>query len=177
MRYLILSIFLLSGCSSLESFTGADQASWESSDFQTKAYSSLTYIEQSGKRLLESNPSNSDALLVVRLTEGKAVMWPSGKVYTFKPTIYSLADNSCHNVKLTAKDDVSQSTTLKSCFKDQQLVLDPSRWNYNYKNGSIFIKSSPLWQEDGVVYDQLASEGYAKLSNLSIDVHYSDASS
>ena len=175
MRYTFLIALLLTGCSNFESITGADQASWEASDFQTKAYSSLTYLEQTGRGLLESKPSNADSLLVVRLTEGKAVMWPSGNVYSFKPTIYSLSDNSCHNVKLTAKSDISQSTTLKSCLKDNQLVLDPSRWNYKYKNGSIFIKSSPLWQQDGVVYDQLSSEGYAKLSDLSLDVHFSDA--
>ena len=175
MRYIFIVVLLLTGCSSFESMTGADQASWEASDFQTKAYSSLTYLEQSGKNLLDSKPSNSDSLLVVRLTEGKAVMWPSGKTYAFKPTIYSLSDNTCHNIKLTAKADIAQTTTLKSCLKDNQLVLDPSRWNYKYKNGSIFIKSSPLWQQDGVVYDKLSSEGYAKLSNLSLDVHYSDA--
>lgn len=174
MRNFILLVFLLTGCSSFESMTGADQASWQASDFQTKAYSSLTYLENSGKDLITSQASASDSLLVVRLTEGKATMWPSGKVYTFKPTIYSLSDNSCHNIKLTAKNDISQSTTLKSCFKNNQLVLDPSRWNYKYKDGSLFIKSSPLWQEDGVVYDQLASEGYAKLTNLSLDVRYSD---
>lgn len=174
MRFLTLLVFILTGCSSFESMTGADQASWQASDFQTKAYSSLTYLENSGKDLLTSKARESDSLLVVRLTEGKAVMWPSGKLYTFKPTIYSLSDNTCHNIKLTAKNDISQSTTLKSCFKDNQLVLDPSRWNYKYKDGSVFIKSSPLWQEEGVVYDQLTSEGYAKLSNLSLDVRYSD---
>ena len=177
MKYFTLLLFFLTGCSSFESLTGADQASWESSDFQTKAYSTLTYIEQSGKDLLTSNAKDTDSLLVVRLTEGKAVMWPSGKQYTFKPTIYSLSENSCHNIKLTAKEDVSQTTTLKSCFKNDQLVLDPSRWNFKYKEGSLLIKSSPLWQEDGVVYDQLSSEGYAKLSNLSLDVRYSDVSS
>jgi hypothetical protein len=170
-----LFIFSLTGCQSLESLTGADEASWQSSDYQTKLYSSLTYIEQSGRSLLDSKPIEPDSLLIVRLTQGKAKMWPDGHVHAFKPTIYSLASGSCHNIKLTAVDDINQSTTLKSCFKDDQLVLDPSRWNYNYKNGSIFIKSSPLWQQDGVVYDQLSSEGYAKLTDLSIDVHFSHA--
>lgn len=175
MLYRFILLVALSGCSTLEPMTGADQASWDAVDLQTKLYSTLTYMEQSGKNLFEKTVNESDSLLVVRITKGKAIMWPSGDRYQIKPTIFSLANNSCQTIRLSAKNDFSQATTLKSCYQNGELMLDPSRWNYHYKNGSIVIKSSPLWQEDGVVYDKLSSDGYTHLTDLSIDVHSTDA--
>lgn len=168
-----LMVVALTGCSTLDPYTGASEEDWNQADMQTKLMSGFTFMSQTGQSYVDARTDAADQLLVVRLKKATAKMWPSGERYAVNPVMFALSPDSCQTIRLTAAKDVSQHSDLKTCYRNAELQLDPSRWNFHFSSGSLVMKSSPMWSGEGMEYTDLNSSGYTSLADLTIDVHLS----
>jgi hypothetical protein len=175
-KYAMMTIMVaLTGCSTLDPYTGASEEAWNQADMQTKLMSGFTFMSQTGQSYVDARTDAADELLVVRLKKATAKMWPSGNRYAINPVMFALSPNSCQTVRLTATKDVAQHSDLKACYRNAELQIDPSRWNFHFAGGSLVMKSSPMWSGDGMEYTDLASSGYTGLADLTVDVQLSSA--
>jgi hypothetical protein len=104
----------------------------------------------------------------VKVYDGSALMPPYTTWQAFTPAIFTVREGSCQNVDLVQLDGMVK-TSLRSCYKDKMLRLDPSHYELNKLNGTATIPYSPLWDQ-GFIYHNINSYGYVKLKNVTIAI-------
>lgn len=111
-----------------------------------------------------------NASLEISMYDGKIMFPPSFITWQdYKPVKFDIFAGQCRDVELEHKSNKDSKTELGVCFYDNILHIDPSRYDLTKKHGSASIHSSPLWL-DGFAYKGVNSNGYVRLSNVTVFV-------
>ena len=117
---------------------------------------------------LEPNKVDDANVIEVKVYDGSALMPPFTSWQAFTPATFIIPTGRCQNAELVQLDGTAK-TSLRSCYKDKLLHLDPSRYELSKQQGTISIPYSPLW-DYGFVYHNINSGGYVKLKNVTVAV-------
>lgn len=107
-------------------------------------------------------------IIEIKISNGTALMPPFTNWQAFSPAVAAIDEGSCQETLLTQLDGKAH-ISLRSCFKNKILSLDPSRYDSEKQNGTITIPYSPLW-DHGFTYYEINSDGYVKLKGVTISV-------
>jgi len=108
----------------------------------------------------------------VKVYDGTALMPPFTTWQAFSPATFTLNEGSCQNVLLTQLDGMAK-VSLRSCYKNKFLRLDPSNYELDKQEGTASIPYSPLW-EQGFAYYGINSYGYVRLKNVTVSLKIND---
>jgi hypothetical protein len=112
---------------------------------------------------LASKPS-----IEVTISGGSVLMPPFASWQPFAPATFTIQAATCEETLLTQLDGKAQ-ISLRSCYKDNMLRLDPSRFDFSKKEGTVTIPRSSLWEQK-FVYHGVNSDGYVKLKDVNVAV-------
>jgi hypothetical protein len=102
------------------------------------------------------------------------MMSPFTQAYSYQPVSFAIQEGSCKQVTLRQKtedtDKHKHSVDMEVCFKNNILLLDPSRYDANKSDSSARLYRSPLWRR-GFSYPHVNSTGYARLQDVMIKIH------
>lgn len=119
------------------------------------------------------SPAQNKKRLKIQIRDGKALMLPFSGWRDYQPMEFVVAENQCDTAPLLplilTKEKEAKDSALVVCYKGNMLLIDPSRYDFTKQFGSISITSSPLWQQ-GFIYRNISSNGYAKLQNATISI-------
>jgi len=171
--FLIFISISLIGCASVSEDLGITQLEWSSysADKQKKLLTNYGEIIKERNTIIEDQKNSlSDVFLAVKIHSGK-VMFPPSFIdwQTYKPVSFKLFKGQCRNIEITSSLDENIKTTFGVCFKDNTLYLDPSRYDFKKKIGSVMIHSSPLWSS-GFSYTGINSSGYLQLNDVTVEI-------
>jgi hypothetical protein len=110
----------------------------------------------------------NDTWIKVTIKDGTVMMPPDFKAYQYQPVTFKIQDGVCKKVELDSHKN-TYAVNLDVCYKNQVLLIDPSRYEIDKRDASIRLYASPLWQ-NGFTYNNVNSSGYARLKNASITV-------
>jgi len=163
----------LFGCSTTPSELGIAANEWQSySQERQKAildnYRKINAENIAAAKFEKKSNKLSQSYLVVRVSDGKALMEPFINWQAFKPAVFNVNHEECTEVKLFSTEN-EKSITLRSCYKGKTLFIDPSRYDVTKKLGSVTVNYSPLWQQ-GFVYSGINTYGYARLQNATFAI-------
>lgn len=106
----------------------------------------------------------------VKISDGQALMPPFISRQPFFAVTFTLSHGACQNIDLVQLDRAAQ-TSLRACYKNRSLKLDPSRYELDKQDGTMSIPYSPLWtQEQGFTYYGINSSGFVKLKNVTVTI-------
>jgi hypothetical protein len=104
----------------------------------------------------------------VKISEGKIVIPPSASLHDYKPLEFTLRSGECHNIQI-CEEGTDKHTSMKACYRNKTLYLDPSRYEPEKSVGSIRLHYSPIWDR-GFTYQPVSSTGYVHLNNVKVTV-------
>ena len=168
-KLLLLScLLILSGCAAQPEDLGFSEQQWNklSPDKQQQIFEQHEAVVETKKN--EPPAVVSDSWIQVTIKDGTVMMPPSFKTYKYQPVTFKIQDGECKKVELDSHKNI-YSVKLDVCYKNQILLLDPSRYEIDKKDASVRLYASPLWQ-NGFTYKNVNSSGYARLNNASITV-------
>ena len=168
LRFLLLNLFLLAGCSTMQPYTGMSQEDWSASNTNEKFIAVGNITESWFSSIFQKRPSSGKETLLVKMKSGHARMWPSGKIEPIQSVVLYLSPETCQTVRLNSSSS-QEGTSLRMCLKDDTLRVDPSRWQTDLKQASLNINRNVVWKE-GIDYTGLDSKGYTQLSDATIYV-------
>jgi hypothetical protein len=118
---------------------------------------------------MESQAPTGNSCLTITVADGKAKMPPfnMGR-YAFQPAKFNISEGSCTSFDLTTKDKTNSSSPY-ACYRNNVLMLDPSKYAEDKMYGTVKIYKTPLWEE-GFTYTNINTTGYAELRNATIIV-------
>lgn len=177
-RYLalLISLLLIAGCGpSLPEKLGINAANWESMSFIEKSNLMAQYDQSQSLHdaFYRGKSINNGKVIAVKITQGRAVIWPTIEPLEFKDISYTLSQNSCSKIPIIAKDE-HVATTFESCFWGDELLLDPSPTNIEYATSSARFFHSSLWHN--FVYKDISTSGYISFSHINLAVKILEAS-
>lgn len=172
---ILVPLFLL-GCTSTSVPTklGISDLEWTSysKDKQATLITNYYQIAEEHKNTVkkqESKKINNENFLLVKIYNGHIMLPPLFiNWHNYKPAQFTIFHGQCRDIVLEGSGNNSK-TLLRSCFHDNTLYLDPSRYDLTKKNGTVSIKSSPLWVS-GFVYKGINSSGYVRLSDVTVEI-------
>lgn len=164
-------MLLLGGCVADHVKLGISDLEWSSLALEKKQSLIINYRRVAAEqRKIRGRAYFGNKFLLVRVFGGQVMFPPSFVSWQdYKAINFSLATGECRNLKVTSKANPKEYSELRACFLDNILYLDSSRYDPIKKMGSVAIYSSPLWLE-GFTYKGINSDGYLRLSNVSIEV-------
>jgi len=177
----LLSLFFLFGCAMSPNKLGIPESEWKSYDKAKQEkiladYKNLNTIEtiddQKEKDEYESikNSTYFGPLLKVRVYGGEAMLPPFTGWQHYTSNTFDIIPGTCINAPLIAVNgDEKSRVDLRACYKNNVLMLDPSHYDLNKKEGTIRLPYSPLWNY-GFTYHGIYTNGYVKLKNASVTV-------
>jgi hypothetical protein len=104
----------------------------------------------------------------VRMSDGKVNMPPYDAPSAYKPVEFEIDSGMCSNIKLVSVDG-DADTTLKVCYYNKVLYIDPSRYDPAKGEASIRLHASPIWAR-GFTFKGVSSTGFAHLTNVNVTV-------
>lgn len=105
----------------------------------------------------------------VWLSGGTAKFPPDFKPSAYAPVGFVLQPGTCQQVGMRPKGPSNALTVLKACYSDGVVFFDPSTYDLDKQQASIYIQYQPLWGR-GMTYRGISSEGYVGLKNANIRV-------
>jgi hypothetical protein len=182
---LIFIISELTACASTASDIGIPEDQWQKYDKtrQEQLLKDYAALEEANKQEDQSTQSQYDSLkdetysgdyLRVNIYSGQVMMPPFTDWYPFKKIGFDVIPDTCTSVILEEdisgeEDSKPKQVSLRACFKNSVLFLDPSRYDASQNQGTVRFVSSPLW-EMGFVYKNINSHGYVKLKDVSVEI-------
>lgn len=176
---------MLSGCSSITpQKMGISQDEWNSFDkikqkellANYKSLNQERLAEDSQKSSKEDNEDDESDLygnaitsqnsLTVKITGGTAMLPPFTNDQSYQDIEFTIDADSCKNSFVSAENSESQ-VTLRSCYKNNILSLDPSAYDVKKKMGTITFNYSPLWN-DGFIYHKVDTNGLVRFKNATV---------
>lgn len=118
----------------------------------------------------KGSAANASEALKVSISGGKVMMPPFVEWQPYKPFDFLISKNECIDAAIMQADS-DVETSLRSCYKDDILYVDPSRYDIAKKDGSINFHFSPLWaQAKGFTYAKISSDGYVRLKDVNVNI-------
>ena len=168
MMILFVMPLLLSACSVGPQQLGLSHTSWDnlSDEQQQQLKADYLYIKAANAKMplvAKGSP------VKVTISNGFAKFPPDYKRSRYEPATFSMQPGSCQQVGLRAASPSNALTLLKVCYSDEVLFFDPSTFNRDKQQASIYIQYQPLWVR-GMSYKGISSEGFVGLQNVNIHV-------
>jgi hypothetical protein len=172
-----LIIISLTGCATSPQTFGISDAEWNGYS-KEKQKETLSNYEQLNKEVMQQDREASQMLgnldattLDVKIFGGQAVFPPFVDWQSYMPFTATVMENSCTNAEVDQVDGEKMivKTTLRLCYKDKKLRLDPSMYDPDKKEGTATIPYSPLWDQ-GFVYHGINTYGHVKLKDVNVIV-------
>lgn len=168
----IFGTLLISGC------TGAryglatknwHELSYEQKQTMAKNYRHIATVRAKEKREQDRRVITSTTPKIeLYVKGGEALMPPFDKTYAFQSVSMIVYDGHCRSVALVQKAG-KKKTNLEACYLDKVLYLDPSKYVYQWHQGSLRFNYMPIWDsESGFRYSNISSQGYAGLKESTI---------
>lgn len=167
--YIIFGLlFCMAGCAVTPEDLGISQQQW------------AKYSENEQQRILAEHKSVSaakrkapraeagDNWLQVSIKDGLVKMPPFTRRYKYIPVTFRIKLGTCQKILLHTYNG-AHSVKLDCCYKDNVLLLDPSRYKIDKWDGSIRLYYSPLWK-NGFIYKKINSDGYVYLYDVTIKI-------
>lgn len=120
-------------------------------------------IHQSRLRITKKTPS-----LEVQVEGGTVKMPPFDKSFAYKPAKLIVYQGHCQSVQLWQQQG-DKKIALEICYLGDVLYVDPSKYEYQWRHGSLRFNYVPLWRA-GFEYKSVTSQGYASLKNANIKI-------
>jgi len=181
---LILGLSGLTACATTPEDIGISSDQWAKYDKtkQEKLMESYQKLEEvnklEDKKVVDQyqslkNDSYEGDYLKVRIYNGKAMMPPFVNWYNFQETTFEIIPDTCTNalLKEEANDPEVNEVSMRACFKNNILYLDPSRFESSKEQGTVRFANSPLW-DLGFTYNNINSNGYARLKDVSVEIKH-----
>lgn len=164
---LILSIALV-GCAVSPQKLGISEQEWNSYSDEQRQKILVDYQQIAAEQgNIKKNSSESETINV-KIYDGEVMMQPFTQWCSYQPVTFDLAKNTCDEILLNQLNGAAQ-TSLRACYKDNLLYLDPSRYDLTKRNGSINFPFSPLWKQ-GFEYNGVSSSGFVRLKNVTVKI-------
>ena len=172
--FITLAVF---GCAVKPQQLGISQQTWLGYSKAQQKQLAASYNQQHNYFIQQAQFDNEQgANLRVLLLQGKAMMPPFKQAQSFKPAEVLMSPGSCQQVWLYALQSANSKTSrvqrvqLQLCYRNKVLSLDPSFYQLDKKQGSLFIHYHPGWW-DGMTYSGIHSSGYLRLQHTSMRLH------
>ncbi len=166
--FLLLCILSLVGCAVGPEELGISQQQWNKYSQQKQQKILIAHKELLRAKRRENSTLIGDSWLQVNIKDGSVMMPPFIKQYQYAPITFRIRKGVCQRIALHNYKS-SNSVRLNSCYKNDILFLDPSRYEIDKKDGTVRLYFSPLWRQ-GFIYKNISSNGYARLHNVTIKV-------
>jgi hypothetical protein len=181
--FIVLLLSIVAGCATSPQKLGISEKDWQSYD-EAKQKELLASYKQisatnaqedaiTNEKYLSNDADSSDHYLTINVHGGETLMPPFTGWQRYKSTSFNLYPNSCTNAFLeqreSGKDSGKNGVFLRTCYKDNILLIDPSLYEADKKDGTLRITYSPLW-EQGFSYRGIYTDGYVKLKNATFDI-------
>lgn len=163
----LIAILCLFGCQTIDPKNfGLSENEWQKLSQEKKAKLESKFWLVKKQHIFSSKIAYKTKYkeLELKFVNGKALMWPSNRKENIKPFSTTISSGNCKILDLKNKEN---STNLEICYNGRVLSIDPSKYLSKYSNGSVNITQHHLWQQ-GLMYSNLKSNGYAKLSELNL---------
>lgn len=166
--FLLLCLSSLAGCAVSPAELGISQQQWNKYNQQEQQNILIAHKDLIQATRREDLTSTGNSWLQVSIKDGSVMMPPFTKRFKYTPITFRIREGTCqknalHNYKSP------NFINLDSCYKNDILFLDPSRYEMDKKDGTIRLYFSPLWRQ-GFIYKNICSDGYARLHDVTIKI-------
>lgn len=170
-------LVLLVGCAPSPQKMGMSPAQWQAMNPEQQQARRDDYEKvqqwqsqaETQMTLYEASP------IMVSLQNGKVMMPPFEQAFAFEKADIDLFSGQCKNLKLKNPQSWS-SVKIHLCYNGLRLAVDPSRYDFNDREGTLFFYNNPLWQQ-GFTYENVSSRGYARLQQTDLTIKTIDQAS
>jgi len=170
--FLIIIFLFLVGCASMPENLGINELEWTSYSPKKQRILLEKHAQISKERelLTKVDENLGDTFLAVKVYGGKVMFPPLFLNWqNYKPMQFNIFNGRCQKIDLVSQASENIKTQLGVCFLDDVLYLDPSRYDFSKKLGSVNIYFSPLWTS-GFSYKGINSTGYVQLNDVTVEI-------
>lgn len=161
--------FMLAGCMVGPNQLGLTKTEWQAlSSQQQQTYRKNYQQIQQWRSAQPKTAAKKTTTLQVHMADGTAMMPPFATPLAYSPVDFTISSDQCRTVPIHALNQSNQGV-LGVCYKKNVLALDPSHYETDKWQGTLFIHANPLWQQ-GFQYQHLNSTGYARLKDVTVSV-------
>jgi hypothetical protein len=167
--FILILAFSLSGCASRVAL-GISESEWQNYSPDERHKMTASYFKMLKSKVYDSDQAGSEnSAVAVCISGGQVKMPPAfNELYAYKPVEFVIANGDCVPVMVNQlKGD--RSIKMQACYRNKTLYLDPSRYDFTKKFGSIQLHYSPIWKR-GFTYQKVSSDGYVRLTNVDVAV-------
>lgn len=166
---LMACVFVLTGCQS-PGRMGVVSSTWQGWSPERQKT-----VKQSYKRVKAWQATQGQTILAgdairVRVSGG-TVFWVKKDMRShYQPLSWVLSPGQCKTVQLRTLPENAR-VALSSCYLKGVFSLDPSRYQWSKRAGTLFIHQHPYWQQ-GVTYQgaNIQTAGYASLQGMTLRI-------
>jgi hypothetical protein len=166
--FLLGLLFCLASCAVKPEDLGISQQQWAKYNEKEQQKILADHRAVLAAKHKEPKVKVTDNWLQVTIQDGLVKMPPFTKRYKYVPVTFRIQDGTCQKM-LLYNYNKKHSVKLDCCYKNNVLLLDPSRYEPDKADGSIRLYYSPLWQNE-FTYKNANSDGYVHLHNVTIKV-------
>lgn len=153
---------------------GISEAEWKNYSPDERQRIKSGYYEMLKGRYSEEEKTTSDGTMVkVKVSDGQVDMPPFANLSSYIPVEFELQSGDCQNIELRQQNG-NKKISMKACYLNKTLYLDPSRYDATKKLGSIQLHYSPIWDRE-FTYQNVSSNGYVHLTNVNVTVRKYDS--
>lgn len=167
-------VLFLAGCAPSPQKMGMSSAQWQAmnADQQEVRRDDYQKLQQWQEQAEAQMTLYAASPIAVSLQSGKVMMPPFEQPLPFEKADVDLSSGQCKNLKLKNPDSWS-SVKIHLCYNGLRLAVDPSRYDFNDREGTLFFYNNPLWQQ-GFTYKNVSSRGYARLQQAELTIKMID---
>lgn len=167
---IIMSTALLAACATVTPDSlGISQTQWSQYSPEQKKEMGQGYreVQKQAKRKQEQS---SNSTLSVTIYGGRALLPPFTDLQDYQPIAFTINAGDCNiKVPVVEKSNPQIKTTLKACYINDVLFMDPSPYLPSQAQGSIQLHHMPIWSR-GFTYPGISSTGLVKLTNVNVSI-------
>lgn len=163
---------ILGGCTSEQTY-GINSSRWAAMSQEQRSEIQTAYVNTQESLLEEQGQQKvSDHADKIRVAVygGRALMPPFDYYQPYEKEVVDLEEGSCQTCTLF-RPDGEKEVDLKLCYRNHNLEVDPSKFVFDKRHGTVAFHYSPLWDR-GFTYTHVKTSGYARLKNAHIFVKH-----
>lgn len=166
-------LLALVGCATSPERLGLTRAQWASFTPAQRGRAMIRYRELQvtnfgGRLAKDRQDEHSPDRVNVRLQGGTVLMPADFKPYTYQTLNFDLRAGRCQSLPVKAKKG-PRKTMLRACYGKHILYLDPSRYDWSKRRGSVHFYYTPLWRR-GQTYPGINTSGYVRFSQANLRI-------
>lgn len=166
----LMALFLvLSGCQS-PGRLGVVSSTWQGWSPERQKIVKQSYARVKAWQATQGQTVVAGSGIRVSLSGGTVLSVKKDKRLRYQPLSWVLLPGQCKTVALRTLPEKAK-VALNSCYLKQVFSLDPSRYQWSKRAGTLFIHQHPYWHH-GVTYQGsgIQTTGYASLENITLRI-------